>query len=33
MTLAERRISLTRLTSLLGEAAGMAVGEHDDGER
>jgi hypothetical protein len=33
MTPAERRISLARLTSLLLEAAGMATGEHDDGER
>jgi len=33
MTPAERRISLTKLTSLLSEAAGMAAGEHDNGER
>ena len=33
MTPAERRISLARLTSLLLEAAGMAAGEHDNGER
>jgi uncharacterized iron-regulated protein len=33
MTPAERRISLARLTSLLLEAARMAVGEHDNGER
>lgn len=33
MTPAEHRISLARLTSLLLEAAGMATGEHDNGER
>jgi hypothetical protein len=33
MTPAERRISLAKLTSLLLEAAGMAVGESDNGER
>jgi uncharacterized iron-regulated protein len=33
MTPAERRISLSRLVSLLLEASGIAVGEHDDGER
>ena len=33
MTPAERRISLARLASLLLEAAGVAAGESDDGER
>jgi hypothetical protein len=33
MTPAERRISLVRLASLLLEAAGVATGEDDDGER
>ena len=33
MTPVERRLSLTRLTSLLLEAAGMAAAEHDNGER
>jgi hypothetical protein len=33
MTPAERRISLARLASLLLEAAGVATGESDDGER
>ena len=32
LTPAERRISLSRLASLLLEAAGMAAGEHDNGE-
>ena len=33
MSPAERRISLARLASLLLEAAGVTVGESDDGER
>ena len=33
MTAAERRISLTRLASLLLQAAGIAAGERDDDER
>jgi hypothetical protein len=33
MTPAERRISLTRLTSVLLEAASMAAEEHYNGER
>jgi len=33
MTPVERRISLARLASLLLQAAGIAVGESDDGER
>ena len=33
MTPAERRISLARLASLLLEAAGVAAGESDNGER
>jgi hypothetical protein len=33
MTPAERRISLARLASLLLEAAGVAAGERNDGER
>ena len=33
MSPTERRISLARLTSLLLEAAGVAAGESDDGER
>lgn len=33
MTPAERRISLARLASLLLEAAGVAAGESNDGER
>jgi hypothetical protein len=33
MTSADRRISLARLASLLLEAAGVAVGETNDGER
>jgi len=33
MTPADRRISLARLASLLLEAAGVAAGESNDGER
>ena len=33
MTPADRRISLARLASLLLEAAGVAAGETNDGER
>jgi hypothetical protein len=33
MTAAEHRILLIRLSRLLLEAIGIAVGEHDDGER
>ena len=33
MTPAERRISLSRLASLLLEAASVTVGESDNGER
>ena len=33
MTPVERRISLARLASLLLQAAGIAIGESDDGER
>jgi hypothetical protein len=33
MTAAEHRILLIRLSRLLLEATGIAVGEHDDGER